>query len=176
MSDHIDTRISPALHSANIANLDGYTDETAPLVVSATEALDAAYGYLSGIHDLRAAAFADPTLTPEAALLKTDDHARAKLAGVTSKIDSAVAQFEKTIGSYESELSSSVKEQAGRMVSGEVRALMLKSENRMALMEKAFADGDDEVISAVCGASGYLQPSGSTGCPPPRATTPRARP
>lgn len=156
MSDHIDTRISPALHSANIANLDGYSDETAPLVANATEALDAAYGYLSGIHDLRAAAFADPTLTPEAALLKTDDHARAKLAGVTRKFDSAVAQFEKTIGSYESELSSSVKEQAGRMVSGEVRALMLKSENRMALMEKAFADGDDEVISAVCGASPLL--------------------
>ncbi|WP_284165822.1 hypothetical protein [Frigidibacter sp. SD6-1] len=156
MADQIDTRISPALHSANIANLDGYTDETAPLVASATEALDAAYGYLSGIHDLRAAAFADPTLTPEAALLKTDDHARAKLAGVTSKIDSAVAQFEKTIGSYERDLAAPVKQKAGEVISTEVRAHLKASPNRIDLVRKAIADGDDEVAASALGAPPML--------------------
>ena len=145
----IDTRITPALHPDNIASLDGYDDSTAPLVADAAEALTAAYGYLGGIHDVRAAAFADPTLTPEAALLKADDHAQAKLAGVTRKFDAAIARFGTTIASYEADLSSSVKQLASTTVSGEVRSLMLKSDDRMALMEKALADKDDEVLSAV---------------------------
>ncbi len=156
MADQIDTRITPALHPDNIASLDGYCDETAPLVADATEALTAAYGYLGGIHDVRAAAFADPTLTQEAALLKADDHAQAKLAGVTRKFDAAIARFDKTIAAYETDLSSSVKQLASTTVSGEVRALMQKAEDRMALMEKALAEGDDDVLSAVLGAPPML--------------------
>lgn len=152
----VDTRITPALHPENIASLDGYSEATAPLVADAAEALDAAYTYLGGIHDVRAAAFADPTLTKEAALLKADDHAQAKLAGVTRKFDAAIARFDKTIASYEADLSSSVKQLASTTVSGEVRSLMLKSDDRMALMEKALADKDDEVLSAVLGAPPML--------------------
>ena len=152
----VDTRITPALHPDNIASLDGYNDSTAPLVADAAEALEAAYGYLGGIHDVRAAAFADPTLTKEAALLKADDHAQAKLAAVTKKFDAAVARFGTSIASLEADLSASVKEQAGRAVSGEVRALMQKSNDRVGLMEKALAEGDDEVLSAVLGAPPML--------------------
>lgn len=152
----VDTRITPALHPDNIASLDGYNDSTAPLVADATEALTAAYGYLGGIHDVRAAAFADPTLTKEAALLKADDHAQAKLAGVTRKFDAAVARFGTSIASLEADLSASVKAQAGERVSTEIRTLMKNSDNRMALMEQALADGDTEVCSAVCGASPLL--------------------
>ncbi len=152
----IDTRITPALHPDNIASLDGYDDSTAPLMADAAEALTAAYGYLGGIHDVRAAAFADPTLTPEAALLKADDHAQAKLAGVTRKFDAAVARFGTSIASLEADLSASVKQLASTTVSGEVRSLMLKSDDRMALMEKALADKDDEVLSAVLGAPPML--------------------
>lgn len=152
----VDTRITPALHPDNIASLDGYNDSTAPLVADATEALTAAYGYLGSIHDVKAAAMADPTLTKEAALLKADDHAKAKLAAVTKKFDTAVARFGTTIASLEADLSASVKEQAGRAVSGEVRALMQKSNDRVGLMEKALADRDDEVLSAVLGAPPML--------------------
>lgn len=152
----IDTRITPALHPDNIASLDGFNDETAPLVADATEALTAAYGYLGSIHDVRAAAFADPTLTKEAALLKADDHAQAKLAGVTRKFDAAIARFDKTIAAYNTDLESSVKQLASTTVSGEVRSLMLKSDDRVSLMEKALAEGDDEVLSAVLGAPPML--------------------
>lgn len=152
----VDTRITPALHPDNIASLDGYDDSTAPLVADAAEALTAAYGYLGGIHDVRAAAFADPTLTKEAALLKADDHAQAKLAGVTRKFDAAIARFGTTIASLEADLSASVKEQAGRMVSGEVRSLMHKSDDRMALMEKALAERDDDILASVLGAPPLL--------------------
>lgn len=152
----VDTRITPALHPDNIASLDGYSEATAPLVADAAEALTAAYSYLGSIHDVRAAAFADPTLTKEAALLKADDHAQAKLAGVTRKFDATVARFGTTIASLEADLSASVKEQAGKMVSGEVRALMKASDNRIPLLEQALADKDDEVLSAVLGAPPML--------------------
>jgi hypothetical protein len=64
----VDTRITPALPPDNIASLDGYSEATAPLVADAAEALEAAYTYLGSIHDVRAAAFADPTLTKEPTL------------------------------------------------------------------------------------------------------------
>lgn len=152
----LDVNVAPDLHPDTFLNLDGVDSETAPLIAPAVEAFESAYSYIGGIHQFRKAAFSDPTLTPEAALLKTDDHAQAKLAGVTRKIDGAVAQLTKSITSLEADLSASVKEQAGRMVSGEVRALMQKSNDRVGLMEKALAEGDDEVLSAVLGAPPML--------------------
>jgi len=152
----LDINVASDLHPDTFLSLDGVDNETAPLIAPAIEAFDAAYQYISGIHQIRKAAFADPTLTPEAALLKADDHAQAKLPSVTRKIDSAVAQLTHTISSLEADLSSSVKEQAGRMVSGEVRALMKASNDRVALMEKALAEKDDEVLSAVLGAPPML--------------------
>lgn len=152
----LDVNVAPDLHPDTFLNLDGVDSETAPLIAPAVEAFESAYSYIGGIHQFRKAAFSDPTLTPEGALLKTDDHAQAKLAGVTRKIDGAVAQLTKSIASLEADLSASVKEQAGRMVSGEVRALMQKSSDRVGLMEKALAEGDDEVLSAVLGAPPML--------------------
>ena len=49
-----------------------------------------------------------------------------------------------------------MKEQAGRMESGEVRALMKASDNRTPLLEQALADKDDEELSAVLGAPPML--------------------
>ena len=152
----LDVNVAPDLHPDTFLNLDGVDSETAPLIAPAVEAFESAYSYIGGIHQFRKAAFSDPTLTPEGALLKTDDHAQAKLSAVTRKIDGAVAQLTKSITSLEADLSASVKEQAGRMVSGEVRALMQKSNDRVALLEKALADKDEEVLSAVLGAPPML--------------------
>ena len=152
----LDVNVAPDLHPDTFLNLDGVDSETAPLIAPAVEAFESAYSYIGGIRQFRKAAFSDPTLTPEGALLKTDDHAQAKLSAVTRKIDGAVAQLTKSITSLEADLSASVKEQAGRMVSGEVRALMQKSNDRVGLMEKALAEGDDEVLSAVLGAPPML--------------------
>lgn len=152
----LDINVAPDLHPDTFLNLDGVDNETAPLIAPAVEAFESAYSYIGGIHQIRAAAFADPTLTPEAALLRTDDHARAKLTAVTRKIDGAIAQLTKTIDAYNADLSSSVKAMAGERVSSEVRALMQKSNDRVALLEKALADKDEEVLSAVLGAPPML--------------------
>lgn len=156
MADQIFTQVSPALHKDNIAALDGYNDETAPLVADAAEALDAAYGYLGSIYDYRAAAFSDPTLTEPAALLKTDDFAMGKLPTITKKFDAAVARFDTTIQSYERELAAPVKQKAAETVSTEIRAHLKASPNRIDLVRQAIRDGDDEVACAALGGPAML--------------------
>ncbi|MDE9450806.1 hypothetical protein J3R80_10050 [Aliiroseovarius sp. Z3] len=156
MSTEINTSITADLHPDTFRSQVGADDDTAPFIAPAVEAFESAYSYLGSIYAVREAAFSDPTLTPEAALLRTDDHAAAKLAAVTQKFDSTIAQFTRSIKSLEADLSASVKEQAGKMVSGEVRALMQKSSDRVALLEKALAEKDEEVLSAVLGAPPML--------------------
>lgn len=156
MSTELNAAVAADLHPDTVTAQIGADADTASYVASAVEAFEGAYSYLTGIYAVREAAFSDPTLTPEAALLRVDDHANAKLAAVTKRFDSTVARYTTTINALEADLSSSVKEQAGKMVSGEVRALMQKSADRVALMEKALAEKDEEVLSAVLGAPPML--------------------
>ncbi|WP_343115447.1 hypothetical protein [Ostreiculturibacter nitratireducens] len=156
MATEIDTRVSIDLHPETVMKLDGVDADTAPFIAPAVEAFEGAYSYLTSIHEVRAAAFADPTLTPEAALLRTDDYAAGKLAAVTQRFDNTIARFTTTIKSLESDLSASVKELAGKAVSSEVRSHMKASKDRVKLMEQALAEKDDEVLSAVLGAPPML--------------------
>lgn len=156
MRKEINTAVTADLHPDTFRSQVGADDDTAVFVAPAVEAFESAYSYIDSIYAVREAAFSDPTLTPEAALLRTDDHANAKLAAVTQKFDSAIARFTTTIKSLEADLTASVKEQAGKMVSGEVRALMMSSKDRVKLLETALAEKDDEVLSAVLGAPPML--------------------
>lgn len=101
MSDDIDVRVSPDLHPAALLGLDDVTEATAPFISSTVDAFRSAYQFIGSIHDVREAAFADPTLTEAAALLKADDYARAKLAGVTKKFDAAMTNLKNGIASLE---------------------------------------------------------------------------
>lgn len=147
----IDTRYTPSLHPRALTGLDGYSDETAPVIASATEALEGACTFLTAVYDYRAAAFSDPTKTEPSALLATDDFAASKLPGVTKRFDSAIAQFDTTIASYERELVAPVKQKAGEVISTEVRAHLKSAHNRIDLVRKAIQDGDDEVAGACLG-------------------------
>lgn len=156
MADSIDTRVSMELHADNVTSIEGYSDSVAHYLGPTREAFDSAYKFIAGIHNVREAAMADPTLTPAAALLKADDFARQKLPGVTKAFDGTIANLDKGIASLERELASPVKAQASQMVSGEIRAHMKASADRMGLMQKALNEGDDEVLSAVLGAPPML--------------------
>ncbi len=156
MSTKINTSIIADLHPDTFRSQVGVDDDTAPFIAPAVEAFESAYSYLGSIYAVREAAFSDPTLTPEAALLRTDDHAAGKLAAVTQRFDNTIARFTTTIKSLESDLSASVKELASKAVSGEVRAHMKASKDRVKLMEQALAEKDDEVLSAVLGAPPML--------------------
>lgn len=147
----IDTRYTPSLHPRALTGLDGYSDETAPVIASATEALEGACTFLTAVHDYRAAAFSDPTKTEPAALLATDDFAASKLPGVTKRFDAAIAQFNKTIQGYERELVAPVKQKAAETVSTEIRAHLKAAPNRIDIVRQAMRDGDDEVACAALG-------------------------
>lgn len=153
---HIDTRYTPSLHPRALTGLDGYSDETAPVIASATEALEGACTFLTAVYDYRAAAFSDPTKTEPAALLATDDFAASKLPSVTKRFDAAIAQFDKTIESYERELVAPVKQKAAETVSTEIRSHLKASPNRIDIVRQAIRDGDDEVACAALGGPAML--------------------
>lgn len=151
MSDDIDVRVSPYLHPSALLGLDDVTEATAPFISSTVDAFRSAYQFIGSIHDVREAAFADPTLTEAAALLKADDYARAKLAGVTKKFDAAMTHLKNGIASLEGMMAEPVKERASVMISGEIRAALKASDKRTEILERALAEQDHEVLSAALG-------------------------
>lgn len=160
MSDKTDIghRVALDLHPDEVLAVVGATEATAPFVASAVEAFRSAHKFIASIHDLRAAAFADPTLTEAAALLKADDYARARLSGVTKKFDTAMTHLKTGIAFLEGELSQPVKEQASKAISGEVRSALKAAppDDRSEMLERAFAEQDHEVLSSVVGAPPLL--------------------
>jgi len=152
----IDTRFTPSLHPRSLTGLDGVDDATAPVIASATEALEGACTFLTAVYDFRSAAFSDPTKTEPAALLATDDFSASKLPGVTRKFDSAIARFGTTITSLEADLAAPVKQKAAETVSTEVRAHLKASPNRIDIVRQAIQDGDDEVACAALGGPAML--------------------
>ncbi|WP_126977499.1 hypothetical protein [Frigidibacter oleivorans] len=158
MSDHIDTRISPSLHPESLSTLDGLDDDTRAVIAPAVDTLKSAYKFIAGIHDVKAAADADPTLTREAALLRADDHAQTKLAAVTRQFDSVHQNFGKAIASLETALSAPVVAKASQMISGEVRAhaKSLSLEQRDKLLDDAMVRGDHDTLSSILGGPHYL--------------------
>lgn len=151
MSDDIDIRVSADLHPGTVLGLEDVTEATAPFISSTVDAFRSAYQFIGTLHDVRDAAFADPTLTEAAALLKTDDYARSKLAGVTKKFDAAMTHLKNGIASIKAEMSQPVKERASVMISGEVRAALKASDKRTEILERALAEQDHEVLSAALG-------------------------
>ncbi|WP_298566621.1 hypothetical protein [uncultured Aliiroseovarius sp.] len=152
----VDTRVPLSLHPDNITSMSDVDDDTRVFVNPAAEALEAAHTYLGSIYDVREAAFSDPTLTEPAALLKTDDHAMAKLEAVTRKLDGTLAAMGKTIKAYEAQLVAPVKEKAGAVVSTEIRAHLKVAPNRIDLVRQAIKNGDDEVACAALGGPAML--------------------
>lgn len=153
MSDDIDIRVSADLNPGTLLGLEDVTEQTAPFIAPAVDAFRSAHKFIIAIHEVRDAAFADPTLTEAAALLKADDYARSKLAGVTKKFDAAAQQLKTSIAYIEGELAQPVKERASVMISGEVRAALKAAtpDDRGEILERALAERDHEVLSAALG-------------------------
>ena len=75
MPTEIDARITPSLHSENVKQLDGYSDDSAPYLGPVMEALDDAYLTLGKLHDARHLASKNQAWTPEQAVLAVSDPA-----------------------------------------------------------------------------------------------------
>lgn len=159
MSDEVDIRVSLDLHPGAVANLPGYEEEEVRAVLTGTEhVLRSAKTTLGAVHDAKAAAATDPTLTEAAALLKVDDYATARMTAVTKQWDKLAITLDGNIAEFEKELSAPIVAKASQMVSGEVRSHFksLKTGERVAAVQAAIAAGDEVTCSSVFGAPAYL--------------------
>nr|WP_162623898.1 hypothetical protein [Paracoccus saliphilus] len=67
----VDTRVSPCLHPQVVAFLDDYDDNSKGVLGQVLTAFDTAYQGMRKVHDARAAAAQDPTLTKAAQFIRT---------------------------------------------------------------------------------------------------------
>lgn len=158
MADNINSLVSADLHPENVEHLDGYDDDTAVFLGSTRDAFDTAYKFIGAIYEVREAALGDPTLTPAAAILKTDEFASKRLSSVTKLFDSTVASLGKSIASYEQELTAPVLEKGAKLVAQEVRSHLkgLKPEERHKVIQEAHDSGNEVVMCALLGAPALL--------------------
>lgn len=159
MSDEVDTRVSLDLHPGAVANLPGYGEEEVRAVLTGTEhVLWSAKTALAAIHDAKAGAATDPTLTEAAALLKVDDYATKRMTQVTQQWDKLSTTLENNIAEFQKELSAPIVAKASQMVSGEIRSHFknLKVSERVSAVQAAIEAGDEVTCSSVFGAPAYL--------------------
>jgi hypothetical protein len=159
MADEVDTRVSLDLHPGVLANLPGYEEDEVRAVLTGTEhLLNTAQSALSAIHDAKAAAATDPTLTEAAALLKVDDYATSRMTTVTKQWDKTTSTLENNIAAFEKELSAPIIAKASQMVSGEIRSHFksLKVGERVAAIQDAIEARDEVTCSSLFGAPAYL--------------------
>lgn len=87
MPTPIDARVTPSLHSENVRQLDGYSDDSAPYLGPVMETLDDAYLTLGKIHDARDHASRNQAWTPEQAVIAVSDAAYKQQQRLLSKFD-----------------------------------------------------------------------------------------
>ena len=159
MADEVDTRVSLDLDPGVVAGWDGYENEEVRTVLTGTESLlRSTKAALGAIHDAKAAAATDPTLTPAAALLKVDDYATQRMTTITQQWDRTASTLKNNIEQMEKELAAPIVAKASQMVSGEIRSHFksLKVGERVAAIQAAIEARDEVTCSSLFGAPAYL--------------------
>jgi hypothetical protein len=154
----IDVRVSPALHPLNVREVDGYCEETAPILAPTESAFRTAYDAVRACHDARAFGENNPAWTEGAVIIQTDALARKHMDRVTRGFDSARARLKDGIASIERELSAPVVSKATANIAAEVRSHMkgLPFDQRMSLLRQVIQNGDDISATAVLGGPAFL--------------------
>jgi hypothetical protein len=158
MSTDLDARVSPSLHPANVAHIDGYSEATKGYAAGAERALHEAYSGVSAVFAAREAARRDLSLTDGGRVMKVDDMAQRVFAKVAKLFDTERSNLEKGIAQLEAQLSAPVTARASHPVAAEVRAFVreMKGPDRVNFVHKAITNGDDVTATAVLGAPSYL--------------------
>lgn len=102
MPTPIDARVTPSLHSENVRQLDGYSDDSAPYLGPVMETLDDAYLTLGKIHDARDHASRNQAWTPEQAVIAVSDAAYKQQQRLLSKFDKLSKTLDQQIKSMDS--------------------------------------------------------------------------
>lgn len=152
----IHPNVSPSLHPHLIDKLGAETEMFA--ISGVRDAFASAYASVAKVHTARDAAFDDPTLTKEAALLKADDLAERLLLQVTKSFDGARVTLAKAIQHTEAELATPVETQASAQIAKEVRDYVkgLSAGERITFVRGLIEKGDTKSASAVLGGPAFL--------------------
>lgn len=158
MPTEIDIKITPALHPDNVKEIDGYDDDTAPVLAPTMTAFDEAYQGIGAVLNAREKAKTNPTWNEAQQVIHTQDLADKVLSKITRGFDSVRGRLVQGIEHLEKELSAPVESKAAHVVATEIRAHVkgLTTDKRMALVRQAIDEGDHITATAVLGAPAYL--------------------
>jgi hypothetical protein len=158
MPTAVDHRVTPSLHPDVVKQIDGYDDDTAPVLAPTMTAFDEAYQGIGAVMNARDKAKTNPTWNEAQQVIHTQELADKVLAKITRGFDSVRDRLVKGIASIEQELSQPVESKAAHVVATEIRSHMkgLTTDKRMALVRQAIDEGDHITATAVLGAPAYL--------------------
>lgn len=159
MSDEVDTRISPSLHPALVKKLDGYDEETAPVLAATEEAFRAAYEGIRDVHEARDFARANDAWTEASQIINTDSLARKQEERITRRFDRVRGDLLKGIAHIEGELSSPVSTKASLQIAAEIRNHckgLGGGGARMSFVRNLINEGDELSASAILGGPAFL--------------------
>ncbi len=158
MSVQIDTRVTPSLHPANVANIDGYSDATKGYVEGAERAFHEAYTGVGAVYDAKEAMRRDLSLTEAGRTIKVDDMAQRVFKKVAALFDAQSANLSKGIAMIEEKLTAPVTARAAHPIGAEVRAHVraMSESDRSGFVIQAINSGDEVTVTAVLGGPSYL--------------------
>lgn len=150
---------SQALHPAQVTSLPGYNEHDVPTPVKASvEALEALTAATTQVITARLELRGNPAMAPAAALLALDALQTKLNKSASQRVDNALQAVKAAIQSDERALSGPVNNEAKGVFASELRSVLraMPVADRMAAINKAVADGDVTVASAVLGAPPLL--------------------
>lgn len=158
MSTEIDSRVSASLHPMNVEKIDGYDDDTAPVLGHVLTAFSEAYLGIGQVHTAREKAKTNPTWNESQQILATAELADKVYAKVARALDGSRINIERGIAHLEKELTQPVESRASHPIAQEIRAHIkaLPSADRMTFIKRAIDAGDTEVPTAALGAPAFL--------------------
>jgi hypothetical protein len=158
MSIEIDTRVTASLHPTNVEKIDGYDEDTAPVLGQVVVAFNEAYEGIGKVHTARDAARGNPTWNEAQQIIATQDLADKVFANVAKRMDGTRASLEAGIAHLEKEMRQPVESRASHPVSQEIRSHIKgpPSAQRMGFIKQAIDTGDHDTAMAALGAPAYL--------------------
>lgn len=158
MTDNLDHRISPSLHSENVKSIDGFDEQTAPYLAPTMTAFSTAYEGVRAVLAAKEAAAANPTWNEAQQIIHTDDFAQKHLARITKSFDVTRSNLDKAIVALEQQLTTPIESKAAASIAGEIRAFVrdMPTEKRHAFIQQALDAADHVTLGAVLGSPPYL--------------------
>jgi hypothetical protein len=158
MSIEINAKVTPALHPANVANIEGLSDATKGYVAGAERAFTEAYTGISTVFDAKEAVKRDLSLTEAGRTIKLDDMAQRVFKKVAAMFDAENSNLSKGIAQIEEKLNAPVNAHAAHPIAAEVRAHVraMSESDRAGFVINAIHSRDQTTVESVLGAPSYL--------------------